>query len=425
MTALSAPTIDQVAPGLTTRVKDGDLRGTRNALLGVSVIALVASIVPMLAEGEARRTALASYLTAYMFTLGTALGALFFVLIHHLTRAGWSVVVRRISENMAATLFPWLAVLFLPLAIWHHDVWHHWMVEGVTDPAAPNYDAVIAGKSAYLNVPFFFIRAGVYFAVWALLAHWFRNSSLAQDQDGDPARSLKMARRSAPAMLAFALTTTFAAFDWIMSLDPHWFSTIFGVVYFAGGVVAMYATLALFAMWLGRHGYLREVVNAEHYHDIGKLLFAFMVFWAYTSFSQYMLIWYANLPEETGWFATRSEGSWNTVFTVLAFGHFLAPLAFLMSRHTKRRQPTLAIAAVFMLVMHWFDMAYQIMPSMADHGAGDGHAHAGFTLHWTDPVALIGIYGLFLAMSLRNVIGTPLIPERDPRLAESMHFHNV
>jgi hypothetical protein len=416
MTALTAPSVEQIAPGVVTRVRPGELVGAQKGLLGVSALALVASIVPMFLDEHTAHRAMFSYLTAYMFTLGIALGALFFVMLQHITRAGWSVVVRRIAENMAGTLFPWMAVLFVPIAVFHHDIWHHWMDHDLVDPQSPKFDPVIAGKSGYLNVPFFFVRALLYFVIWALLARYFRGSSLAQDQDGDPQRSLKMARFAAPGLLLFALSTTFAAFDWIMSLDPHWFSTIFGVVYFSGGVLGLMATMGLMALYLRRKGYLAEVINDEHYHDIGKLMFAFMVFWAYTSFSQYMLIWYANLPEETIWYAHRSEGSWKTIFVVLCVGHFLVPFAFLMSRHMKRNTLTLSVAAVFLLVMHWFDMAFQILPTVDHHG---------FHLAWTDVAAMLGVFGLFLAMTLRNVIATPLIPQRDPRLPESLHFHNV
>ncbi len=191
-------------------------------------------------------------------------------------------------------------------------------------------------------------------------------------------------------------------------------STIFGLTYFAGAVVAALASLGLFCMWLRRNGYLQDVVNVEHYHDIGKLLFAFMIFWTYVNFSQYFLIWYANLPEETGWFLHR-QGGWEIIGQVLVFGHFFIPFAFLMSRHVKRNLKTLAIGAIFMLVMHWFDMLFLIMPTL-HHGA----VH----LTWLDLTTMIGVVGLFFAFALKNVISSPLIPERDPRLAESFKFVN-
>ncbi|MBK8980572.1 MAG: hypothetical protein IPM29_32110 [Planctomycetes bacterium] len=424
-----APPIDELAPGLVTRAREGDLSGSMRILIGLGVLGLGASLIGVLAGEEVRGQALFSYLVAYMFTLGIALGSLFFVMLQHITRAGWSVVVRRIAENMMALLWPWIPILFLPLAIGYHDVWHHWAA-AVTDPTAAGYDHLLAGKASYLNAEFFLVRAAIYFAVWALLSRFFRNSSLAQDQNGDPGLSMRMARRASIGLLLFALSVTFAAFDWIMSLDPHWYSTIFGIVYFAGGVMAFFATLALLAMWIQRRGYLRNAISQEHYHDVGKLLFAFMVFWTYVSFSQYMLIWYANIPEETVWYAHRANTHWDHGVTVpwgyvgatLAIGHFMVPFAFLMSRHMKRNRLTLAIAAVFLLVMHWFDMQYLIMPNLE---SADHVHHHGMSLSWLDATTMVGMVALFLGLTVRNIASTPLIPERDPRLAESLRFHNI
>src|SRR5690606_4197072 len=236
-----------------------------------------------------------------------------------------------------------------------------------------------------------------------------------------PAATLRMARVAAPVTLLFALSITFASIDWIMSLDPHWFSTIFGVCYFAGGFMAAVAVLALLAMFLARQGYLREAITTEHYHDLGKLLFAFMVFWTYVNFSQYMLIWYANLPEETAFYAHRSEGNWRWLGTVLIVGHFLVPFAFLMSRHTKRNRVALAIAAVFMLVMHWIDMLYLVVPNWHPEGAHE----PGYHPHFLDFTCWFGIAALIAGATINALRGAPLVPERDPRLAESLHFHNA
>ncbi len=408
----AAPELNQLAPNVIARVKDGDLTGNRNMLLGVGLVAFLASAIIGFASGDLHHQFLFSYLVAYMFTLSLCLGALLFVMIQHVTRAGWSVVVRRLAENMASCM--WLmAVLFIPIAIGYHDLYHHWagVAEGV--------DELLDGKSAYLNSTFFFIRAAIYFLVWIGFARFFCGSSLKQDQNGDPGITLRMSRLAAPGILIMALTLTFAAFDWIMSLDPHWFSTIFGVTYFAGSMMALLATLGLFCMFLGRKGYLKGAVNVEHYHDIGKLLFAFMIFWTYVNFSQYFLIWYANLPEETLWYQHRAHGSWEIVGTILILGHFLLPFAFLMSRHIKRNTKTLAAAAIFLLVMHWMDMQFLIMPMH------ETDAEPGMHLHWMDAVTMIGLLGLFFGLTLHQTIRSPLLPQRDPRLEESLHFHNI
>jgi hypothetical protein len=310
-------------------------------------------------------------------------------------------------------------------------------------PGDAGYDEVLAGKSGYLNSTFFFVRVAIYFAIWIGLATFFRRSSLKQDENGDPALSLRMSRVAAPGLLLFALSLTFAAFDWIMSLDPHWFSTIFGVTYFSGAFMAFLAFTILFSMWLGKKGYLREAINVEHYHDLGKLMFAFMVFWTYVNFSQYMLIWYANLPEETHWFAVRAENGWGSIGTVLVFGHFFLPFAFLMSRHVKRNGLTLSIGAIFLLIIHCIDMQFLILPNAVEHGEHAGHAaghgaetvHAGsgfghdlgiyvHNLSWADFGCFAGLLAMLAGLTLLNVRRTNLVPVRDPRLGESLHFLN-
>jgi hypothetical protein len=425
----SAQSLQQLAPNVTAKVRDGDLAKAQLALL------LIGAALIGAAWATGGKSFFFSYLVGYMGVLGICLGALFFTMIQHITRAGWSVVVRRTAENIAGAL-PVMALLFVPVLVGSHDLYHHWM-DAQIDPAKPNYDSVLAGKSAWLDTNFFFVRAAIYFAIWIGLASYFRGQSIKQDESGDPAISLRLARVAAPGLLLFALSTTFAAFDWIMSLDPHWFSTIFGITYFAGGVMAFFAFTILLLRWLGTKGYLKDAVTTEHFHDLGKFLFAFMVFWTYTNFSQYMLIWYANLPEETAWYAHRAHHGWSAVGTLLILGHFFVPFAFLMSRHVKRNPIGLAVGAVFMLVIHGMDMQYLILPNLG-HGetaapAGEV-AHADFahafgeylhTIGWADFGCYVGLLALLGGFVLLNVRRTNLVPVRDPRLAESLHFHNI
>jgi len=432
---MTAPPIDQVAPNVITRVRDGDLRTGQMALIGAGAGLLALSLVWGL-SADAERFWF-SYLTAYMGVLGMCLGGLFFTLLQHITRAGWSVGVRRLAEHLSGTL-PFMLLLFVPICFGFDSLFGHWA-------HAPDADKVIAGKRAWLNPAFFFVRVGIYFAIWIGLGTWFRRMSLKQDETGDPQLSLKMARVAAPGILLFALSITFAAFDWLMSLDPHWFSTIFGVCYFSGGFMAFLAFAVLMAQWLGKRGYLKEVINVEHYHDLGKLMFAFMVFWTYVNFSQYMLIWYANLPEETSFYLHRKEGGWGAVGTLLVFGHFLVPFAFLMSRHIKRRPLTLGIGAAFLLVIHWIDMQYLVLPNAAHaHGADQaGHAPEalttggglfghfghniqvwkhGLTIH--DLLCFLGMLSLVTGLTVMNVRKNNLVPTRDPRLLETLRFQN-
>ncbi len=350
-----------------------------------------------------------SYLTGFVWLATVGLGALFFVLIQHLTRAGWSVVPRRQLEWLTG-LLPVSAVLFLPVAFFAHDLYHHWM-----GPEA-QADALIQKKAAYLNPTFFFIRAGVFLAAWTALSLWFWRTSRKQDETGDKALTLRMAARSAPAILIVGVTMTFAAFDWLMSLDPHWYSTIYGVYVFAGGAVSALAALSLLTLALERKGVLEGILTVEHRHDIGKLLFGFTVFWAYIAFSQYLIIWYGNIPEETVYFRERWEGPWKVVSLVLVFGHFVVPFVALISRTAKRSRLILGASALLLLVMHYVDIYWLVMPTLGEHGAVPS---------WIDACGLLGPLGAGLLVIAHRAAGGPLYPVRDPRLAESLQFLNT
>jgi hypothetical protein len=350
-----------------------------------------------------------AWLVNFGFYLSLALGALFMVILHHLTRAGWSVVVRRLAEGLAGT-FPLLVVLFLPVLLGMKHL-YHWSV-----PELVAKDPVLLAKAPFLNVPFFVVRWAVYFAAWIGTSRLFVSRSLAQDASGDAGLTSSMQSAGAPAMLVFGLTTTFASVDLLLSLDAHWYSTIFGVYFFAGCVVSILAALILSAYGLQRTGRIQRSVTVEHYHDLGKLLFAFVVFWAYIAFSQYMLIWYANIPEETGWLLRRQTHGWGGVGLVLILGHFVAPFAALLSRAPKRRPGLLAAAAAWLLLMHWLDLYWVVMPEASAGRAG---------LAAVDVALFVGMGGLFLAAAAWSLRNRSLVPERDPRLDESLHFENA
>jgi len=354
-----------------------------------------------------------SYLLNYCFVLSLALGALFFVLLQHLTRAGWSVSLRRLAEFVAATM-PLLAVLFLPLLVplltGMSAVWA-W---ASPDAVAQDASGVLRHKQPYLNVPFFIVRAVIYFAVWAGLARYFLRKSVAQDATGDPRLTLRMQWWSAPGMLLYALTATFFAIDALMSLNPHWYSTIFGLYFFSGCVVGFFALLALLAYGVQRTGGLTQSIPVEHFHDIGKLTFGFVVFWAYIAFSQYLLTWYADIPEETAWYRPRQGDTWWIgVSLALLFGHFVAPFVALLSRWPKRRTGLLAAAGAWLLVMHWLDLYYLAAPAGASGLAA------------TDVSLFVGLGGVFVFAIVRRMTRSALLPERDPRLGEALALQNV
>lgn len=409
-----APRLQDIAPGVKSRLEPGTLSVIANGLLGIGLIGVLATLIAYYSgDHETKQQAGYSYTVAFSYGLSLALGALFFVMVQHIVRAGWSVVVRRVAENLMGVLWPWMIVLFIPLALMAEEIYHHWWHYHAVDPKEPGYDGVLQGKLAFLNPTFWWLRAAIYLGIWAALTRFFRNNSLKQDENGDPGLTTKMAGRAAPGLFAFGFTLTFASIDWMMSIDPHWYSTIFGLTFFGGAVVSMLAITSLLILFLQSKGYLKEVTR-EHFHDLGKLMFAFMVFWTYVNFSQYMLIWYANIPEETLWYQHRQD--WQGTFTMLAVGHFIVPFAFLMSRHMKRNRITLAIASVWLLAMHWLDLQFVIMPELHHHG---------IHLSWLDAATMVGVLGVVLGATLRNISNSPLLPERDPRLKESLNFHNV
>jgi hypothetical protein len=260
-----------------------------------------------------------------------------------------------------------------------------------------------------------------YFLVWILLARFFMRNSVAQDETGDREHTAKMEKWAAPGVILYALTVTFAAFDLFMSLDPHWFSTIFGVYYFGGSMLAFFSFMVLALLFMQKQGLLKNAVTTEHYHDLGKYMFAFTFFWSYIAFSQYVLIWYADIPEETGWFLRRITHGYETLTIILLFGHCLIPMAGLLSRHIKRNRTTLAFWAVWSILMHILDLYWLAIPEMADHSATT-HAHWHFAIH--EALVPLGMLGLFTAAFVFSGTKVSLVPERDPRLGESLAFHN-
>ncbi len=374
-------------------------------LLLVGITALAVSFIGLFSNAEQFYH---SYLTALMYWVTLGLGALFFVLLHHLTGAVWSTALRRVAETLALIL-PVLAIMFIPVLFGMHLL-YHW-----NESTAVAHDALLQKKAAFLNPGFFTIRIIIYFAVWFALSQLLYRASLAQDSDSGFGTEQKLRRISAPGIILFALSLTFAAFDWIMSLDAHWYSTIFGVYIFSGSFLVFLAFIIVFLKYLLRQQILTGVVNAEHFHDLGKLLFVFTVWWAYIAGSQYFLIWYGNIPEETVWFLHRWEGGWKTFSLLMIAFHFVVPFIVLLFRASKRNHAVLPLAAGLLLVMHYIDLYWLIIPNLHRHGPH---------FAWADLTTLIGIGGIFLGLVIRQLGRHPLVAQGDPRLTESLRHSN-
>jgi hypothetical protein len=376
----------------------------------IGALGLAASFAGLLTgDAEMKKQFYFSWLTGFAFVLTISLGALFFVLIHHLTRATWSAGLRRTAENIAANL-PWLVVAFIPVVIGMHDLFH-WTHEGIEKT-----DRIIAAKAGYLDSTAFLVRAAVYFTVWTVMSLWFRGTSVKQDESGDENLTHKMRSRAPIGILLFALSITFAAFDWLMSLDPHWFSTMFGVQVFAGSMVSFLATLAVAGLWLTRgNDRFGKTLTVGNIHDIGKLMFGFTIFWAYVSFSQYYLIWYANIPEETAWFYLRTHHGWENIGRLIIFGHFMVPFWLILSRHMKRNRTVLGLVAGWMLLMHFVDLYFITMPTL----------HHGLHPHWLDLTCVLGLVGCCMALFARRYLSAAGVAHKDPQLIASMEYDNV
>lgn len=384
-----------------------------------AVVGVVGVGAGFLLSGMSYKTFAHAYLTNFCFLISLALGCLFFVTVQHLAKAGWSVTVRRVAEIFAMCAFP-LVILFLPILIpvlMGNDALYEWNAAGWTDHGHGPIESMETLKKSYLNPSFFGIRVVAYFLIWGLIGWNFFSKSLKQDESGDPKLTLKMQRSSTWMMILFAASIVFASFDFEMSLAPLWFSTMFPVYFFAGGVMSGLAAIILTCLLIQNSGRCTDEITVDHYHDLAKLMFSFVFFWGYIGFSQFMLIWYANIPEETVWFEWRFNSGWAWVSVILLFGHLLFPFLGLMARTVRRSKKFLFYASIYMLCMHWLDHYWLVMPQYMDD-----HSFAAIPLVQI-PVA-IGMIGLFVALFCFIARDKSLIPLKDPRLGESLNFKN-
>ena len=379
----------------------------RGVVAGLAIAALAGGISSAVGALATPRQFGHSYLAALAFAVSIALGSLFWVMIHHLVDAGWSVVIRRLLENLGSIL-TWVGLLLIPLLLVLNSV-YAWTGDDSAEP-------ILRAKRAYLNVPFFVGRSALYAAVWGLLAGYLFRQSRRQDHADTPGLSRGMKRASAGGMYAVAVTSTFAAFDWLMTLDYKWYSTIFGVYYWAASILSGLCALTLLVIGLRSFGILSRTITVEHRHDLGKLILGFTIFWAYIAFCQYFLIWYGNQPEETEFYILRRNGTWNAVSWALAIGHFAVPFALLLPRASKRSPRVLGFVAAWLLAFHYLDMYWLVLPNLH---------RDGIRPHWLDLstlVAVVSVCGLIVA---RACLTAPLVPTGDPRLAESLAYKDL
>jgi hypothetical protein len=375
-------------------------------LIGAGIVVVVLSAIGYFIDSP---QFFMSYLVAWIFWVSIGLGALFFVMLNHLTGAVWSQVLRRINESVMITL-PYMAIFFIPLIFGLHDI-YHWSHADVMAE-----DPVLSQKAAYLNVPFFLIRTALYFGIWSIIARKLYKTSIAQDSNPTREQVQTMRKVSAPGMVIFALTCSFAGFDWLMSLEPHWYSTIFGVYFFGGCLLSFLAVLILITGYLRRKSILNDTITIEHFHDLGKLIFAFIIFWGYIGFSQYFLIWYANIPEETIFYLERWEGTWKFFSLTLVYGHFAIPFLATMTRAARRNMKWLTSTAIWLLLMHWIDLFWIAMPVFAPDG---------IHITWMDISIFLGLGSFFLGIFWKHLSAHALVPVNDPALPASMEFSNV
>ena len=369
----------------------------RAFLIGVVVLAL-SLVAAIFSPAQFFR----SYLFAYTFWIGLALGSLAITLLHHLSGGRWGAVVRRVLESGTRT-FPLLALLFLPLipGIKSIYIW--------ADEQKVAADQILQHKSLYLNVPFFLGRAAIYFAVWLMLAYFLNKWSKQEDEGSTPLLQSRFQFLGGIGLLLYGLTATFASVDWMMSLEPHWFSTIYGLLVITGQVLSAFAFVIAIASILMRFKPLSDVITSIHVHDLGKLMFAFVMIWAYLAFSQFLIIWSGNLPEEIPWYKHRLTHGWQVLGLVLVVLHFALPFLLLLSRDLKKNPRILAWIALGILLMRVIDLFWTVGPEFHTEG---------LAVHVLDILLPVGMGGIWLAFFFRQLKGWPLVPVNDPNLQE-------
>ena len=385
----------------TADVAMPELKGLQQRLL----LAGAAGAVLSLAGAVFNTTQfLQSYLMGYMLWLGVTLGCLALGMVHQLSGGAWGVVIRR-PIGAATRVLPWTTVLFLPIALGMNRM-YPW-----TDAALVARDEALQHKQLYLNTPFFLIRAAIYFLVWNALSYFLNAWSLEQDRTANPRFARRMQMLSGGGLLAYGFTITFASFDWLMSLEPHWFSTIYGVLILGGQGLSALAFLIIVLVWLSRRPPLDRIVAPSHFHDLGNLMLAFVMLWAYFSFSQYLIIWSGNLPVEIAWYLHRLQTGWRPVAVALIVFHFIVPFVVLLSRDVKREPQMLVKVAIGILAVRLVDLFWLIAPEFRQNGIG---------VSWLDVVVPVTLGAIWAGCFVNQLRGRAILPLHDPEFDEAL-----
>ncbi len=376
--------------------------GFGRRMLIVGVLGLAVSIPGLMSKPEMFYR---SYLLAFVFWNGLAVGSLAVLMLQYLTGGAWGIAIRRPLEAAARTL-PLCVLLFLPVVFGMHSLyeWTH------ADVVAK--DHLLQKKVLYLNAPFFLLRAAVAFGAWLLIAFFLTRLSARQDAASDhKAIDRKLQKLSGGGLVVFALTVTWTAVDWVMSLEPHWFSTMYGVIFMVSQALGALALATLAVLGLSSWEPMRSFLGGRTRHDLGKMTFAFVMIWAYVNFSQYLIVWSGNIPEEIHWYLARFHGGWGAIGVVILLFHFVVPFLLLLSREANRNPRLLAAAVGLLVFMRFVDTAWLVLPAFS---AGK------LVIHWTDLTLPIGLGGVWLWLYSRNLASRPLLPEHDPGFEEAL-----
>jgi hypothetical protein len=382
-------------------------RAQRNALF-VGLVALVISLVGLFMDAPHFWQ---SYLFAYVFWAGLTLGCVGIFFLHNVVGGNWGVAVRRLVEAGLKTL-PLIVLFAIPI-FFALGTLYKW-----TDAGYRAEHFATGHKAAYLNPTWFIIRTLLYFAIWGFSGYRILSMADEHDRTGDPALFRRIKGRSAPALLVFVVTTTLAFIDWIMSLEPDWYSTIYGWMYTVGQVLLTFSFLVAVLVLLSKREPFASFLTRQHYHDLGNLMLAFTMLWAYMSFAQFLIIWAENLPDEIPWYVRRFSGGWGYIAWTIAIFHFFVPFFLLLLRFVKKNPTRLRTLALWIILMKILDVFWIVEPAFRQRG---------LEVSWTDPAALIGVGGVWLAVFIWNLKSRPLLPARDPRdtysLLATAHGH--